>query len=62
MVKTVTRYETSDGTLFDTEQAAEEYEFGKEKRDIIRDYFEDDRYVCEFKIYEFIEKYTKGWK
>lgn len=63
MVKQVTRWETEDGKLFDTKEAAEYHSEIKVRMQLIRDVlgFELWEYYGE-EIYEFIETYTKGWK
>lgn len=59
MVKQVLRWETEDGEVFDTEEAATEYELRNDRAAFIRDnLYQPD----EYELLDFIEKYTKGWK
>ena len=59
MVKQVVRWETEDGQVFDTQEAATEHEWRHERAAFIRDtLYQPD----EYEILDFIEKHTKGWK
>lgn len=59
MVKQVVRWETEDGQVFDTQEAATEHEWREHRAAVIRyTLYQPD----EYEILDFIEKYTKGWK
>lgn len=59
MVKQVVRWETEDGQVFDTQEAATEHEWREHRAAVIRDtLYQPD----EYEILDFIEKYTKGWE
>ena len=59
MVKQVVRWETEDGEVFDTQEAATAHEWREHRAAVIRDtLYQPD----EYEILDFIEKYTKGWK
>ena len=59
MVKQVVRWETEDGQVFDTQEAATEHEWREFRAAVIRDtLYQPD----EYEILDFIEKHTKGWK
>ena len=60
MVKQVVRWETEDGQVFDTQEAATAHEWRNERAAFIRNSLIPN--PDEYEILNFIEKYTKGWK
>lgn len=63
MVKEVIRWETADGSLFDTQEKAEKYQFRKNMVNFVYDTLDVCRNSSDAEeILDFIEKYTKGWK
>ena len=63
MVKQVARWQAKDGTLFDTEDDAINYELRDERIEKIYRYIHNcmDMDHAE-QILDFIEEHTKGWK
>lgn len=63
MIKKVERWETTDGSLFDTEEEAEKYQFRENMVNFVYDILDVCRSSSDAEeIVHFIEKYTKGWK
>lgn len=63
MIKKVERWETTDGSLFDTEEEAEKYQFRENMVNFVYDILDVCRSSLDAEeIVHFIEKYTKGWK
>lgn len=63
MVREVVRWETRDGSLFDTVEEAEKYEFRENMVYFVYDTLDVCRNVSDAEeVINFIEEYTKGWK
>ena len=63
MIKKVERWETTNGSLFDTEEEAEKYQFRENMVNFVYDILDVCRSSSDAEeIVHFIEKYTKGWK
>ena len=63
MVREVVRWETKDGSLFDTVEEAEKYEFRENMVNFVYDTLDVCRNASDAEeVINFIEEYTKGWK